>query len=717
VTERRNLASHTTNADHVPYLRPRSTSIRRAPWRTASLLWIGPLLIGGLVTPVAAYSPMIPDGESLPQRTAVRLSGADRAAVAVSISGELAAADSVAVVYMVSSTGYAEAVAAGPAAARDHAAILYAERGSLPAATANELRRLDPARVEIVGGSGAIGDGLTAAVTDLLGADTLVERVDGQSAWDLATALSVMRFGPGVDTVVIAAAGSFYDGLVAGPAAAALGAPLLLATSDSLPPATEAELRRLAPRRVVLVGNSDAVSDGVAAAIRAMGPEVDRVSGPDRYATAAAVAARFFPATMGVVATSGVDETGALAAVPLAAAHGAPILLTQAGEQLPIATRDSLIGHRPRQIYIVGPLAHVIGGEIVGFADGRIEAPTETATYPSWDSGYHDPGELLTILRATEIAYPSLVHIFSIGKSAEGRDIWAAKVSDNVDLEEGEPEVLVDALHHASEHLGVEQALYLFRTLTSDYATDAYVHRLVDERVIWIIFAVNPDGWVYDLSGNPYNFWRKNRQPNAGDSNPGTDLNRNYGYKWASGTGGSDLVWSALYEGPAAFSAPESRAVADFVASRVRGGRQLIRTHVTIHTHGELILYPFAYTYEHSPDDMRRDDYSVFLSMADHMSSLNGYGYEQSSLLFPSDGDEIDWMYGTYRIFSFTFELYPTAAQAGRGIVYVPDEVIARETSRNRGALLYLIDAAGCPYAAIGKADRYCGPALQASER
>jgi len=588
--------------------------------------------------------------------------------------------------------------------------ILYTTADSLTSSVANELTRLKPTRVVVVGGTTVIGDAVLRMAADLLGSGTTVERVGGKTAWDLAAAISARDFEPGIDSVVIAAAGSFFDALVAGPAAATLGAPLLLAAADSLPPATVAELRRLHPRRVVVVGNTAAVSGGVVAAIQAMGPEVERVGGADRYATAAAVATRLFPSATAVVATSGVTELGGLAAVPLAAAYGAPILLTASGDQLPISTRDSLIGHKPRRIYVVGPLSDVIGGEVVGFADGTITIPTEKATYPASDSDYHDPGELLTILRATEIAYPSLVHIFSIGKSAEGRDIWAAKVSSNVALDEDKPEVLVDALHHASEHLGVEQALYLFHTLTSDYATDPYVHRLVDERVIWIVFAVNPDGWVYDLSGNPYNFWRKNRQPNEGSTTIGTDLNRNYGYMWASGAAGSALKWSNLYWGPSAFSAPETRAIADFVASRVKDGKQRIRTHVTLHTHGELILYPYAYTYAHFPPDMKPDDFAVFRSMAAEMASMNGYGYEQSSLLFPSDGDEIDWMYGTYGIFSFTFELYPTAA-AGRGIVYVPGSVIAKQTARNRGALLYLIDSAACPYAAIGKSAEYC-PAL-----
>ena len=54
---------------------------------------------------------------------------------------------------------------------------------------------------------------------------------------------------------------------------------------------------------------------------------------------------------------------------------------------------------------------------------------------------------------------PTSCTVFSIGKSYQGRDIWAAKVSDNVATDEDEPEVLIDALHHAREHLTTEQAL------------------------------------------------------------------------------------------------------------------------------------------------------------------------------------------------------------------------------------------------------------------
>ena len=136
--------------------------------------------------------------------------------------------------------------------------------------------------------------------------------------------------------------------------------------------------------------------------------------------------------------------------------------------------------------------------------------------FPSNMSGYHNLPEMVAEIQQAEANYPDLVDVFSIGKSYQGRDIWAAKISDNVHDDESEPEVLIDALHHAREHLTVEQALATLRWLTRDYATDSTVRSLVNGREIFIIFALNPDGMRFDLTGDPFRAWRKNRQPNAG---------------------------------------------------------------------------------------------------------------------------------------------------------------------------------------------------------
>ncbi|HMJ80228.1 MAG TPA: M14 family zinc carboxypeptidase, partial [Candidatus Dormibacteraeota bacterium] len=187
----------------------------------------------------------------------------------------------------------------------------------------------------------------------------------------------------------------------------------------------------------------------------------------------------------------------------------------------------------------------------------------------------------------------------------------------------------------------------------------------------------------------------------------GTDINRNYGYRWGccGGSSSNPAAWN--YRGPSAFSTPEAQAVRDFVLSRVVNGVQQIKTHVTFHTDGELILWPYGYTKTDIPADMTADDHATFVAMAKAMAAKNGYKPEQSSDLYVTDGDEIDWLYATQHIFSFTFEMYPKSSPYAAP-VYTPDELIARETARNRSALLYLIDIAWCPYAAIGKSATYC---------
>jgi carboxypeptidase T len=333
--------------------------------------------------------------------------------------------------------------------------------------------------------------------------------------------------------------------------------------------------------------------------------------------------------------------------------------------------------------------------------------------FPARDSRYHSYAEMVAEIIAAEAAYPGIVDVFSIGKSYGNRDIWAAKISDNVAIDEPEAEILFDALHHAREHMTVEQALYLLKLLSTRYTNDSQVRALVNDREVYIIFAVNPDGFVYDLTGNsssPYRAWRKNRQPNAGSTAVGTDLNRNYSYRWACCGGSSGSPSSITYRGPSAFSAPETRAVRDFVNSRVVGGRQQIRTHVTLHTNGELVLWPYGYTYANRPADMTVDDYNAFRSFGIGMAGRNGYTAQQSSDLYITDGDQIDWMYGVHRIFSFTWELYPPEQATVWGDHYPADENIYRETLRNRTALLFTIDVGNCPYRWISKTRTHCGP-------
>ena len=639
-----------------------------------------------------------------------RLSGADRYATAVAVTQRLFPAGPAPVVYLASGQDFPDALAAGPAASRLGGAVLLTQFAAIPPVVEAELVRLAPSRVVVAGGPGVVSDAVLARLSTLLPGVT-VERHWGPDRYASAAALSAHVFTPGATPLAFVASGlTFPDALAAAPVAADLGAPVLLTRTNVLPAQTAAELVRLGVTNVVVVGGTGVLTDAVVGQIGALGIAVERVAGATRFATAAAVAARFRPEAPTHVVATGMAFPDALAAVPLAAALDAPITLVEPGA-VPAFTRDAILAARPSSLVVIGgpgAVGHLVVPELVGWSDGRLTVPAPGPGYPWYDSRYHDYGELVTAINVAQIARPDLVQVFSIGKSYEGRDIWAAKISDNVTVDEPEPEVLVDALHHAREHLTVELALYLLEMLVTDYDTDATVKRLVDEREIFIVFALNPDGWAYDLTGNPYRGWRKNREPIPGSAHIGVDLNRNYDYRWGCCNGSSTNPAAWNYRGPAPFSATEARVMRDFVNSRVIGGAQQIRTHVSLHTNGELILYPYGYTKTDVPADMTLDDHRALRAMAVAMASLNGYRAIQSSDLYITDGDQIDWMYGVHGIFSFVFELYPPENVASHGDHEPPDEVIAGQNVRNRGALLYLIDMAACPYAAAGLAGTYC---------
>jgi carboxypeptidase T len=360
---------------------------------------------------------------------------------------------------------------------------------------------------------------------------------------------------------------------------------------------------------------------------------------------------------------------------------------------------------------IVAALSAALLGRGSAALPGAGTVAAAEPNFPSYDSRYHNYPEMIAVIDQAVADHPAIVRKVSIGQSYQGRQIWAVKISDNVDTDEDEPEVLFDALHHAREHLSVEQALAILRWMTAGYGTDARVTRLVDRRETWIVFMVNPDGGQYDLTGSPYRAWRKNRQPNAGSSYIGTDLNRNYDYHWACCGGSSSSPASVTYHGPSAFSAPETRVMRDFIKSRVVGGRQQITAAITFHTAGEEILWPYGYTTTDVPADMTRDDEAALEALGRRMASKNDYHPMQSSSLYITDGDEIDWAYGRHRIFMYTFELYPSHSQVSSvARFYPPDEVITRETERNKDAILYLMEQAGCRYTIIGKDKINCGP-------
>jgi Zinc carboxypeptidase len=333
-------------------------------------------------------------------------------------------------------------------------------------------------------------------------------------------------------------------------------------------------------------------------------------------------------------------------------------------------------------------------------------AAPAAAEFPAQDRGYHTYAEVTSETLAIAQAYPSLVRRVSLGKSFEGRELWAVKISDNVGVNEAEPEILIDSGQHAREHLTVEQAMYLINELTGQYETDQRIRTVVDSREIWIVPTVNPDGAEYDVATGSYAGWRKNRQRDPQtNADLSTDLNRNWGWQWGCCEGSGATPSSETYRGAAAFSAPETRAVRDFVLWRRVGGVQQIKAAIDFHSYGELVMWPFAYTRDDTVPAMTQDQYDAFAALGTSMAQSNAYTPQQASDLYISDGNLRDWFWGQEAIFAYGIEMW-----GGQFGFYPPDENIAAQTSRNREAVLLLAEIADCPYRAIGKEALYCAP-------
>ena len=199
-------------------------------------------------------------------------------------------------------------------------------------------------------------------------------------------------------------------------------------------------------------------------------------------------------------------------------------------------------------------------GALIALFLATAVSPAFAATdFPAGYRAYHTYAETVADLNSVIAAHPAIVKKFSIGKSYQGRDIWAAKISDNVNVDENEPEVMFDSLTHAREHITVEMNLYLLHLLADNYGSNTRITRLVNTREIYLIFMVNPDGGEYDISGGKLHFWRKNRQPIPNTNQIGIDINRNFGYQWGCCNGSSGDPSKETYRGPSAWYAPETR--------------------------------------------------------------------------------------------------------------------------------------------------------------
>ena len=289
-----------------------------------------------------------------------------------------------------------------PSPTPDNGPILLVTKDTIPAAIAEELARLDPGRIVIIGGSAVVSDATAAELSWI----APVSRLAGLDRYATSAAISASTFAPGVPVVFIATGFNFPDALSAGPAASSAGGPILLVSTNAIPAVIATELDRLKPRQIVVVGGTSVVSSAVEDALTRYAPTT-RIAGLTRYATSAAISASAFSAGVGAVyVATGSNFPDALSTGPTAL--DGPILLV-ASDSVPDVIANELARLSPARIFILGGpvvVSDAVAGDLATYAPvTRVAGKTRYDTSAAISAAGFDPGVPVAFI-ATGLDFP-----------------------------------------------------------------------------------------------------------------------------------------------------------------------------------------------------------------------------------------------------------------------------------------------------------------------
>jgi len=351
-----------------------------------------------------------------------------------------------------------------------------------------------------------------------------------------------------------------------------------------------------------------------------------------------------------------------------------------------IATHTTNIPTTPLNVYM--------GTRYDGYGNVPVSADYLYMAVPPWGDWkhYHNNNEIVNTLLYLNVTYPSIVDVFSIGKSWQNRDIYCIRLTNESNTHP-KPKVFFVGYHHAREPISAELPLYFAVEAATNFGTNETITHMLNYSEIYIVPMLNVDafeafkqnewqrknvhpydedndalldedppddedgdGYIENLffwNGTHYWFIRWEGIDDDGDGLlnedwvGGVDLNRNYGYQWnATVQSGSPYPWAEDYRGLAPFSEPETQAIRDLALSHN------FKYAISFHSGTEVIGYPWGYTTDPTPDD------ATFKEIAANLSALVGAPYGQNSGLYTASGMWDDWMYGNRSTFALTCEIY-----------------------------------------------------------
>jgi glucose/arabinose dehydrogenase/putative cell wall-binding protein len=256
-------------------------------------------------------------------------------------------------VMVATGANWPDALAGSAAAGRFGMPILLVGRDAIPPETRNEINRRNPVKIWVLGGPSAVSEAVRADLAQYATSGQ-VERVSGADRYGTAVAISQRWYAPGVQAAFIATGTNFPDALAGGPAAALRDSPLLLVKPGDIPDSTAAELDRLNPQRIYILGGTGVVSQAVAAELDTYtNGQVTRLAGANRYATAAAVTKHFWGRVSTVYVATGEAFPDALGGAAAAGRASMPLLLS-AENSVPWPTGQELLRMGPTRVKMLG---------------------------------------------------------------------------------------------------------------------------------------------------------------------------------------------------------------------------------------------------------------------------------------------------------------------------------------------------------------------------
>jgi hypothetical protein len=311
---------------------------------------------------------------------------------------------------------------------------------------------------------------------------------------------------------------------------------------------------------------------------------------------------------------------------------------------------------------------------------------------------YRSVDKVESDLRAWANAYPALTALSDIGDSWEktapgglpGYNIRMMRLTNEA-ITGPKPRFFLMANIHGREVATAESAMDFIIYLLQGYGRNPDATWLLDNREIYVVPMVNPDGHKKAEGGAS---WRKNTNNTNGCSNPsswGTDLNRNYDTNFG-GPGSSPSPCSSIYHGPAAEAEPETQAIANTMRALFPSRQNASGVMITLHSYAQYVVWPWGNGYNSDLGLLPKDKPGLE-ALGDKFASINGYLSIMGDDWYPAAGATEDWSYEELDIAGYTFEIgntFTPSCSALPGII-----------AQNRPAYVYAAKVASPdPYAA-----------------